>query len=1131
MNTICVSGVSGGNITRSYFDVNNRVVTTINNLFGQTIPDPTPPIYDPNYPDRNIRTDYVYDINGNMIGSIDTLGIKSRTYYDSENRPEYVVSNLTGQDISVTTPPTYNPAYPDQNVITQMVYDPAGNQIATISPLGIITRTYFDPTNRPVSVVQNLFGQSYEVETPPVYDSDYPDQNIRTDTVYDANGNVIAGIDTLGRITRSYYTALDQLATTVQNLTGQSIETTTPPTYNPAYPDQNVRTDYYYDTAGNQIAIIDPKGILTRTYYDELNRQGYVVRNLQGQGIEVTAPPIYNPAYPDQNVLTETVYDNTGQTIANIDPNGIISRTYYDGLGRTATTIQNLTGQTPENPVPPTFNPAYPDQNVRSDVVFDDLGDEIAQIANDGRITRTYYDGAHRPIEIVDNLTNWSITDPTPPGFNPDYPDQNVRTLTSYDGLGRVIQTTNPTDKVTYSCYDGLGHIVKSIDNPSVSNPCNEYGLSPLTYLDIITWSTYDASGSLLTSQDPLGYITAYEYDALGRMKAVTDPLSHRTDYGFDGLGNKISLTDAKGIVTRYEYDLMSRLTAVVENYLSGVPSDAQTNVRSEYTYDANGNLLTIKNASNQTTVFIYDSLNRQKTETDPISHTTSFNYDAAGNKLTKTDANGFTTSYSYDDLSRMYGVDYPGSDPDVSYSYNAGGSYATMTDGLGTTQWTYDGLDRIMSIFDPNNQTIGYQYDAGGNRKKLIYPDLKQANYDYDLAGRMTSVTAWDVSITNYQFDRKGQPDLINLPNGLAIDYTYNDSGYLTQKTNSLNSNTLSSFGYTYDEIGNRVNASENMILAVTTPGSDVLFSDGFESSDLSKWNRSKTDQGDLSVTTQAAMSGTYGLNAVVDDNNSLYVVDWSPRNETRYKASFKFDPNSITMTLDDAHDLLYAYTPDGGGMLRVEFTKSRKGYQIRVESLKDSGWNSTSWYTITDAPHTLQVEWKAASSPSTHNGTLQLWIDGVSQQLVTKVDNDTVKVDSVKFGVVEGVDSGTRGTEYFDDFNSWRSQAWVVGETVTRTIDYIYDPLYRLTSADSTDGDLFVYTYDATGNRLTETTPGNVTSSYIYDNAQPQAYWIGSCYAIISVDDSIKTSIGAFWMYVVNINNQTFLPTILND
>lgn len=89
------------------------------------------------------------------------------------------------------------------------------------------------------------------------------------------------------------------------------------------------------------------------------------------------------------------------------------------------------------------------------------------------------------------------------------------------------------------------------------------------------------------------------------------------------------------------------------------------------------------------------------------------------------------------------------------------------------------------------------------------------------------------------------------------------------------------------------------------------------------------------------------------------------------------------------------------------------------------------------------------------------------------------------MKLGAVEGVDAGTRGTEYFDDFNSWRSQAWTVGESISRTITYDYDPLYRLTSASSNDGDLFQYTYDAMGNRLTETTTGNVILNYTYDNA----------------------------------------------
>lgn len=1046
--------------TRYYYDQNNRLIATVENLTDHDYLDPTPPIFNNTRPDQNIRTDYSYDGNGNLIATTNTLGIITRTYFDSENRPEYVVNNLSGQDISVSTPPSYNPLYPDENIVTQSVYDPVGNQIASIDPNGIITRTYYDKNNRPITIIQNLVGQAISETVPPVYNSSNPDKNIRMDTVYDSNGNVIASIDTLGRITRTYYTALDQPMAIVQNLVGQSIETSTPPVYNPTYPDQNLRTDYFYDAAGNQIAVVDPNGVITRTYYDALNRQTVVVQNLLGQSVESATPPTYNPLYPDQNVRIETVYDGFGQVIASIDPNGIVSRVYLDGIGRTSSIVQNLTGQSIEAPYLPLYNPAYSDQNVRTDIMYDTWGNSFAQKFNDGMITRSYYDRAHRIVGSVDNLTNWWVGNSFMPTYDPNYPDQNVITITSYNGLGNVVSTTDPNGGVTYSCYDSMGRVIKTIQNPSITNPCEEYVPSIETDHDIIQINRYDAAGNVLENRDPLGKITSYAYDDLGRLLSVTDPLSHPTSFEYDGIGNQVLKTDAESVVTKYEYDSANRLVAVVENFISGTPSDTETNVRTEYSYDANGNLLSIKNARNQYTYFTYDNLNRLITEIDPLNNTTTYVYDAAGNQVSKMDANGYTTFYSYDALSRLDIVDNPGSDPDVEYTYNDAGRFEMITDGLGNTQWTYDGLGRITSLVDPNNQTIGYEYYAGGNRKSTTYPDLKQVTYAYDSAGRLSTVSSWDTSATSYQYDRKGQLDLVTLPDLLSTDYTFNDAGYLTQKVNSVNSTTLSSFGYTYDNVGNRISAYEYGVLAVATPGSDALFSDSFESIDLSKWNRSKTDQGDLSVTSQAAMTGTYGLSALIDDNNSLYTVDWSPRNETRYKASFKFDLNSIAMTLDDAHYLFYAYNASGTGMLRVEFQKARKGYQVRAESLKDSGWNSTSWFTVSDTPHTIQVEWKAATSSSTHNGTLQLWIDGASQQLITKVDNDTVRLDSVRLGAVEGVDAGTRGTEFFDDFNSWRSQAWVPGESFTRTITYDYDPLYRLTSASSSDGDLFQYT-----------------------------------------------------------------------
>jgi hypothetical protein len=58
-------------------------------------------------------------------------------------------------------------------------------------------------------------------------------------------------------------------------------------------------------------------------------------------------------------------------------------------------------------------------------------------------------------------------------------------------------------------------------------------------------------------------------------------------------------------------------------------------------------------------------------------------------------------------------------------------------------------------------------------------------------------------------------------------------------------------------------------------------------------------------------------------------------------------------------------------------------------------------------------------------------------------------------------------------------------VGE-VSVTIDYEYDPLYRLTAADYSTGEYFWYTYDAVGNRLTQQTHEG-TNTYDYDIANP--------------------------------------------
>jgi hypothetical protein len=93
-------------------------------------------------------------------------------------------------------------------------------------------------------------------------------------------------------------------------------------------------------------------------------------------------------------------------------------------------------------------------------------------------------------------------------------------------------------------------------------------------------------------------------------------------------------------------------------------------------------------------------------------------------------------------------------------------------------------------------------------------------------------------------------------------------------------------------------------------TPVPDLIFADSFESGNLSAWSSSTTDSGDLSVTTAAALVGTQGMRALIDDNNAIFVTDDSPNAEPVYNARFYFDPNSTPMVSGDNHFIFYGYS-----------------------------------------------------------------------------------------------------------------------------------------------------------------------------------------------------------------------------
>ena len=207
-------------------------------------------------------------------------------------------------------------------------------------------------------------------------------------------------------------------------------------------------------------------------------------------------------------------------------------------------------------------------------------------------------------------------------------------------------------------------------------------------------------------------------------------------------------------------------------------------------------------------------------------------------------------------------------------------------------------------------------------------------------------------------------------------------------------------------------------------TPVVDPIFSDGFESGSFSAWSSAVTDGSDLSVSPAAALNGSSGLQVVINDNNSIYVTDNTPNLEPRYRTRFYFDPNSIGMADRDSHYLLYGDTDTATPVLRVEFRYSKGNYQLRAAARNDSnGWTNSAWTNIGDAPHSLELDWRAASIAGASDGSLAFWIDGVQVANLSGIANGTRRIDIVQIGAVAEIDAGTRGTYYFDAFESRRA------------------------------------------------------------------------------------------------------------
>ncbi|HLA13310.1 MAG TPA: hypothetical protein VJ023_22200, partial [Pyrinomonadaceae bacterium] len=446
-------------------------------------------------------------------------------------------------------------------------------------------------------------------------------------------------------------------------------------------------------------------------------------------------------------------YDTGGSVVKTVDARGYATTLdYRDNFGVPGGGLQ--TGGVPANTVPPELSGlasyAFPFavSNALSHTAYAQfdyyLGRPVDGEDANGIVASGYYnDPLDRPTQIRRAVgtaaasqtafayddTNRVVTSSSDLNANND----NLLTgKTFYDGLGRTTETRQHEGGTNYIAvqtqYDSLGRAFKT------SNPFRPW------QSEVAIWTTTG-------------------FDALGRVTSVTTPDSAVVTTSYSG--NTVTVTDQTGKKRKSVTDALGRLKEVYEDP-TGV------NYLTSYSYDALDNLTTV-NQGTQTRTFVYDSLKRLTSATNPESGTITYTYDNNGNLLTKTDARPVTSTYTYDALNRNTSVDYSNTTigspnvPDITrfydgatngkgrfwYSY-AAGNLSTGANVEHSAIDSYDALGRpsvqrqllkLNSAWGPTYQ-ISRGYNLAGAVTSQTYPSGRTVSYAYDNAGRANTFT-----------------------------------------------------------------------------------------------------------------------------------------------------------------------------------------------------------------------------------------------------------------------------------------------------------------------------------------------------------------------------------------------------
>jgi len=611
-----------------------------------------------------------------------------------------------------------------RGAVTNYGYDDRNNIVSITDGLGSTTTWAWNPTFNVPASMTNALGQTYSWEV---------DGAGQPRSVRDAAGNV---------------------ATLAVSPTGQLTEVR----------GETVQLNFQHDGTGNLTGVTDNTGSTMHLRYDTGNRLAAIISpggsetalQFDGNGnlTSLTDPLGNNSSWR---------YDRSGNVVELQPPGSAGTQLVYDSVGN-LTRIREAGGLSEL-----TLEYASPTCGCSSTGSIRAITDPL------GHRTTREWDKQGRILRSRNALGNETVRE-----YGPQDELLRVVTANGeeiryeYDLLGRVIRRVLPQGRDESFAYSATGQLTRATNEHSDYTLTYDDADRLVSMEDAVTGLgvryQYGKSSRLESSTDPLGRVTKYEYapggglsglsqenglawgfqyDAAGLLQSIRYPHGGEEKIAFDAAdrlisdgvfryqhdaaGNVLSVTSQSGIAT-FRYDSLDRLTGA--SYPDG---RAET-----FGYDAAGNRLP----------GVYDQAHRLLENAN-----ISFTYDAEGNRLTRRDAQGGITRYAYNPDNQLTSLVLPDGRT-VVYKYDVfGRRIEKSVEGEGVTQFLYD---RSAIVTEIHNGEVRARYTPGPGVDHLLAIETQGQTYlvRNDRAGSASALLTVDGTVVEtYEYQAFGKP------------------------------------------------------------------------------------------------------------------------------------------------------------------------------------------------------------------------------------------------------------------------------------------------------------------------------------------------------------------------------------